>query len=133
VALAQTVSRDLFGRIHDHRHNAEELWPLIALLGAATMVVSLHLHSTVVDLALASVSLMGAGLAPAMLIRLLNWRRTDTSLIVVVLVGTGTAALWRYLGLSGLMNEAAPGIILALSANFMVARLSRNTSPVLSY
>jgi Na+/proline symporter len=133
VALAQTVSRDLLGRIHDHRRNEEELWPFIALLGVATMVVSLHLHSTVVDLALASVSLMGAGLAPAMLIRLLNWRRTDASLIVVVLVGTGTAALWRYLGLSGLMNETAPGIILALSANFVVARLSRNTSPVLSY
>jgi Na+/proline symporter len=133
VALAQTVSRDLFGRIHDHRRNAEELWPLIALLGATTMIVSLHLHNTVVDLALASVSMMGAGLAPAMLIRLLNWRRTDMSLIVVVVVGTGTAVVWRYLGLSPIMNEAAPGMILAISANFIVSRLSRNASPALSY
>jgi Na+/proline symporter len=133
VALAQIVSRDLFGRIHDQRRKAEELWPLIAVLGAATMAISIHLHSTVVDLALASVSLMGAGLAPAMLIRVLDWRRTDASLIVAVVVGTCMAVLWRYLGMSGTMNEAAPGIISALSANFIVARLSRRANPVLSY
>jgi hypothetical protein len=64
---------------------------------------------------------------------MLNWRRTDTSLIVVVVVGTSTAVLWQYLGLSVIMNEAAPGIVLAISANFIVSRLSRNASPALSY
>ena len=130
VALAQTVSRDLFIPTRDHRHDAEELWPLLAVLGAATMVVSLHLHSTVVNLALSSVSLMGAGLAPAMLIRVLNWRRTDTSLILAVVVGTGTAVLWRSFGLGGTMNEAAPGIVLGLLTNFLSARLSRNRGAV---
>jgi Na+/proline symporter len=132
VAMAQTVSRDLFSRVHDKRQDTQELWPLIAVLGAATMVVSLNLHSTVVDLALSSVSLMGAGLAPAMLIRVLNWRRTDQSLIVAVIVGTCTAILWHSSGLGGFMNEAAPGIILALAANFVVARFSRKTRPALS-
>jgi len=130
VAMAQTVSRDLFSRTQDKRRNAQEPWPLIAVLGIATMSVSLNLHSTVVDLALSSVSLMGAGLAPAMLIRVLNWRRTDLSLCIAVVVGTFTAVLWRYLGLSGVMNEAAPGIILALSANFLFASLSRRARPV---
>jgi sodium/proline symporter len=132
VAMAQTVSRDLFRRTQDKRRDAQELWPLVAVLGIATMLVSLNLHSTVVDLALSSVSLMGAGLAPAMLIRVLNWHRTDLSVIVAVVVGTCTAILWRGLGLSGVMNEAAPGIILALSANFVIARLSHRTRPVLS-
>lgn len=133
VALAQTVSRDLFTGINEHRRNGKELWPLIAVLGATTMVVSMHLHSTVVNLALSSVSLMGAGLAPAMLIRVLNWRRTDVSLIAAVVMGIFTAILWRHLGLSGIMNEAAPGILAALSANFVLARLSRNPNPVLRY
>jgi sodium/proline symporter len=132
VAMAQTVSRDLFSRVHAKRQDTQEPWPLIAVLGAATMVVSLDLHSTVVDLALSSVSLMGAGLAPAMLIRVLNWRRTDQSLIVAVIVGTCTAILWHSSGLGGFMNEAAPGIILALAANFVVARFSRKTRPALS-
>jgi hypothetical protein len=75
---------------------------------------------------------MGAGLAPAMLIRVLNWRRTDFSLSSAVVVGTSTAILWRYLGLSAVMNEAAPGIILALSANFILARISRKARLVQS-
>jgi Na+/proline symporter len=126
VAMAQTASRDLLGRARDRRQDARELWLLIAVLGTVTMVVSLNLHSTVVDLALSSVSLMGAGLAPAMLIRVLNWRRTDLSLCAAVIVGTSVAILWRCFGLSAsVMNEAAPGIVLALSVNFVVARLSR--------
>jgi len=131
VAMAQTASRDVLNRRTDTaRRRAEELWPLIAVLGAATMLISLNLHSTVVDLALASVSLMGAGLAPAMLIRVLNWRRTDNSVIVAVAVGTSTAILWRYFGLSGSMNEAAPGIVLALLVNYVIATNSRRTMPV---
>jgi len=126
VAMAQTASRDLLARAR--RRSAEELWPLIAILGAVTMFISLNLHSTVVNLALASVSLMGAGLAPAMLIRVLNWRRTDISVITAVIVGTCTAISWRYFGLSGTMNEAAPGIALALAANFFIANLSAKTS-----
>jgi sodium/proline symporter len=134
VAMAQTASRDLFTRAHETRRKAEELWPAVAALGALTMIVSLNLHSTVVDLALSSVSLMGAGLAPAMLIRVLDWRRTDASLIVTVAVGTLAAIVWRLLGLSGIMNEAAPGIAMALLVNFVIARLMRTaTNAPLSY
>jgi hypothetical protein len=74
------------------------------------------------------VSLLGAGLAPAMLIRLLGWRQTDGSLMAAIIVGFATAILWRQLGLSAMMNEAAPGIGLALCANFLVARLSGSRS-----
>ncbi|HKD81387.1 MAG TPA: hypothetical protein VKH81_16955 [Candidatus Angelobacter sp.] len=138
VALAQTVSLDFLSDIRGRRKTAEELWVVVAVLGAVSMVVSLCIHSTVVNLALSSVSLMGAGVAPAMLIRVLNWRRTDISLIAAVFVGTSTAILWRYLGLGGMMNEAAPGILLALSANFILARVSRVSrnpvpNPVLRY
>ena len=124
VAMAQTMSRDLFGHGHGKGREAEELWPLTAAIGAATMILSLNLHGTVVDLALSSVSLLEAGLAPAMLIRVLDWRRTDISLIVTVLIGPCTAILWRFFGLSGFMNEAAPGITLALFANFILTRFS---------
>jgi sodium/proline symporter len=122
IAMSQTMSRDLLGRGHNRGGQGGELWPLTAVIGAATMILSLNLHSTVVDLALSSVSLLGAGLAPAMLIRVLNWRRTDISLIATVLIGTSTAILWRFFGLSGFMNEAAPGIALALFTNFILTR-----------
>jgi len=130
VAMAQTVSGDLLRRAQDDRRGPQELWPLIAVLGIVTMIVSVNLHSTVVDLALSSVSLMGAGLAPAMLIRVLNWQRTDLSQCLAVVVGTCTAVLWRYFGMSNVMNEAAPGIVLALSTNFAVATFSRRSRAV---
>ena len=128
VAMAQSASRDLLGREEKETAKPEELWPFTAIIGAVTMLVSLGLHSSVVDLALSSVSLLGAGLAPAMLIRLLNWRETDTSLIFTVLVGTSTAVLWRFLGLSGFMNEAAPGIAFALLGNFAFTKLHQTKS-----
>jgi sodium/proline symporter len=128
VAMAQTTSRDLLICSNDKFRPVREIWPLTAAIGAATMILSLNLHRTVVDLALSSVSLLGAGLAPAMLIRVLRWRRTDTSLVVAVFVGTCTAVLWRYSGLSEVMNEAAPGIASALAANFICARFSVTSS-----
>lgn len=131
VAMAQSATRDLFIRADANCLNTGELWHTIAVLGVATMAVSLNLHSTVVDLALGSVSLMGAGLAPAMLIRLLKWRRTDASVTVAVAAGTCTAVLWRLLGLHETMNEAAPGILLALGLNFVVATFSLKDNRVL--
>jgi sodium/proline symporter len=126
VAMAQTTSRDLIGRSQNGRQRVEELWPLTATIGAATMLLSLNLHSTVLDLALSSVSILGAGLAPAMLIRVLKWRHTDTSLVIAVVVGVCTAITWRYYGLSQTMNEAAPGIALGLLSNFSSAHLNWN-------
>ena len=126
VAMAQTTSRDLLGRAQGKRQLSEELWPLTAILGVSTMILSLNLHRTVVDLALSSVSLLAAGLAPAMLIRVLNWRRTDISLTCSILAGTCTAIVWRSCGLSETMNAAAPGMALALSTNFVLARLTDN-------
>jgi Na+/proline symporter len=131
--MAQSVSRDLLGRYGTQARSAEDIWPVTATLGAATMILSLNLHSSVFNLALASVSLLGAGLAPVMMIRVLNWRRTDTSLIFAALVGFCTASLWRFFGLSGFMNEAAPGIALALSANLIVCRFSATSGRSLVY
>jgi Na+/pantothenate symporter len=126
VAMSQTVSRDLFTHSDDDRRNSHRSWLLTAVLGAATMMVSLNLNSTVANLALSSVSLMGAGLAPAMLIRLLGWRRTDASLIATVIIGTCTAVLWQRAGWSAVINEAAPGIAIALLVNMVIARFSKD-------
>jgi sodium/proline symporter len=131
VATAQTAARDLLGAAQKTR--AEELWHVTAVIGAATMILSLGIHSTVFSLALSSVSLLGAALAPPMLIRLLKWHRTDMSAVATIIVGFGTAVLWRGFGLSGFMNEAAPGIALALSANFVLTRLSRRRDRCFAY
>jgi sodium/proline symporter len=130
VAMSQTVSRDLFARRSDSRRHEGlyEAGMITALLGAITMIISLRLNSTVATLALSSVSLMGAGLATAMLVRLLDWRRTDASLIASVTAGISTAVIWKSVGLSGIINEAAPGIVMALLVNAIVASFLKSST-----
>ncbi len=123
VAMAQTVKFDIIEALAPR---APPLWPIVLALGIVSMAISARLDRSVVSLVLASISLLGAGLAPAMMIRVLGWRRTSNSVIISILAGFMTAALWRSLGLGAILNEAAPGILAGLGANFLaVAALRR--------
>lgn len=121
VAMAQTVKFDILPRAVRDRL---PLWPITAVLGLITMAISLSITASVVSLALGSVSLMGAALAPAMMIRVARWRCTGSSLILAIISGLAVAAVWRQTGLSAIVNEAAPGILAGLTVNYIVARIS---------
>jgi sodium/proline symporter len=131
IATAQTASHDLLERPKNERD--DQLWLLTAFVGVVTMVFSLSVRSSVFNLVLSSASLLGAGLAPAMLIRLLNWRRTDRSVTLAIGVGFFTAISWRLLGFSGFMNEAAPGMALALLVNRVLSYSWRRQKPPREY
>jgi Na+/proline symporter len=122
VAMAQTVAVDLRHSRVASATGHRDLWLPIAILGAGTMILSLSLHSSVKDLALSSVGILGAGLAPAMIIRVLQWRHTPMALLCTVLGGFATATLWKYCGYNDVINEAAPGIIVGLAVNALIAR-----------
>ncbi|CAG0956948.1 Osmoregulated proline transporter OpuE [Phycisphaerales bacterium] len=122
VAMAQSVKFDLLNPRREDRTGRADLWIPITVLGVITMVVSLFLHSSVKDLALSSVGMMGAGVAPAMMIQVLGWRRSGWSLLCSVIVGFTTAALWTSLGYNAFMNEAAPGILAGLLVNWALSR-----------
>ncbi len=104
---------------------APPLWPIVLLLGIVSMVISVNLDSSVVSLVLSSISLLGAALAPAMMVRVLGWRRSGGSVIAAMLVGFVTAALWKFLGFGAILNEAAPGILAGLGVNFLTATALR--------
>jgi hypothetical protein len=87
------------------------------------MFIAFSIHSSVVTLALSSVSIMGAGLAPAMLIRVLRWRHTDLSLFITVVSGTLVGLAWIETGMNKYINEAAPGFAVALLMNFLISGL----------
>ncbi|MBI1406073.1 MAG: hypothetical protein GC145_08105 [Caulobacter sp.] len=118
VAMAQTVKHDLFGQ----RAGTVglPLWPITLVVGGLTMALASMLNATVVGLALSSVSLMGAGLAPAMLIRLLSWKQNDFSLIASIIAGLTVAIAWKLSGIGATLNEALPGLVAGLLANFLV-------------
>jgi Na+/proline symporter len=122
VAMAQTLTVDLrLSRLAtDAKHR--DLWLPIALLGVGTMAVSLFLHSSVRELALSSVGIMGAGLAPAMMVQVLHWRHSAVSITSAVIGGFATATLWHHFGYNDFINEAAPGIVVGLAVNAILAR-----------
>jgi sodium/proline symporter len=122
VAMAQTLAIDLRRPLPGNDTGHRDLWLPIAVLGAGTMILSLSLHSTVKDLALSSVGILGAGLAPAMIVRVLQWRHSANSLLGAVLGGFATATVWNYFGYNDLVNEAAPGIVVGLVLNALLAR-----------
>lgn len=120
VAMAQTAKHDLL--LHDvERGEERSLIPLIVLLGAVTMLASTLASASVFELAISSAAFMGAGLAPAMIVRTLGWSRSSNSVIISIAVGILAAAAWKLLGFSSIINEAAPGMALGLVAALVFA------------
>lgn len=119
VAMAQ-ASRDLYG---GDRARAPIGW-LSLVLGFGTMLAAWTLEgrTTVFGLAITSISFMAAGLAPAVAIKVLGWRHSPMSLTVAVFAGCAAAAAWHLAGLSGALNEAAVGIPLGFTMNFVLSR-----------
>lgn len=115
IAMAQTAKHDLL--LHDAERGEEgALLPLTLLLGGVTMVASAFASASVFELAISSVAFMGAGLAPAMIAKTLGWKRSAKSVVISIVVGILTAAAWKFIGYSSIVNEAAPGMALGLIA-----------------
>lgn len=123
VAMAQTARHDLLLYPGDSRAGPG-LWPVTAGIGAVTMAISAQLSTSVVDLALSSVALMGAGLAPAVIARTLGWRRSGASVLASIAAGIATAAAWKFSGMGAILNEALPGMAAGLAAGLAAARIS---------
>lgn len=123
VAMAQALSHDLVSRIAPGKR-LPIAWGCAAL-GALTMGLSLVLHGSVMQLALFSVSMMAAGIAPAVMTKVMGWPHDARSLIASVLAGLLAAAAWKLGGLGDLVNESAAGIAAGLIAGRLAAPRTR--------
>ncbi len=123
IAMTQAVTHDLLPRTLSVRSPRIPLPVATAVIGLTTMIVSVLIHGTVVTLALSSVSMMGAGLAPAVVIKLMRWRHTALSLLFAICGGILSAVLWKYSGMAAIVNEAAIGITVGLVTNWLLAGL----------
>lgn len=129
IAMAQ-ASRDLWGR--DRGRVSLELVSIV--LGLATILAAWALEgrAAVFGLAIASISFMAAGLAPAVAIKVLGWRHSTLSLTAAVFIGIATAVVWHVTGLSRVLNEAAIGIPVGFLTNFALSRRANPASPMSS-
>jgi Na+/proline symporter len=124
VAMSQAVVHDLIPRISGGRALRIPFSVITVAIGLCTMVASVLIDGTVVSLALSSVSMMGAGLAAAVMIRIMRWYYTAGSLLCTICTGIAAAALWKYAGMTNYLNEAAAGIACGLAANWIFMGIS---------
>jgi len=69
---------------------------------------------------------MAAGIAPAVLVKVMRWQHDSRSLILAILAGIASAGAWKATGLDAVVNEAAIGIALGVSANYLAARRGKD-------
>jgi Na+/proline symporter len=112
VVMAQTFRFDLIGR--QEQAGRTRLWPFTLMIGLITMLLSLTLDSSVFSLAIASVSLLGAAIAPTMAVRLFGYKLAGTTMAVSIVAGFGAALAWKFFGYDAVLNEALPGMIAGL-------------------
>ncbi len=132
VAMSQAVVHDLLPSRwqHDQHGWKRHLMPLSTIgLGMMTLLLSFNLHGTVVNQALFSVSLMGAGLAPAVIIKLMGWQHQAASLLLTVFGGLVGALLWVAMGYHTVLNEAAIGIASGLLVHLLCRIFLTPASP----
>lgn len=129
VAMSQCFVHDLFRSTPGKgRAGASRPILVILLIGVGTLVASLVLQGSVLSLALGSISLMAAGLAPTVMIKLLGWRHNAASIAVAMGVGIGAAVAWKMVGYGAWLNEAAVGMLLGVIANAGVVALKNKPS-----
>lgn len=127
IAMAQAVTHDFLPKAVGQHRPRIPFAVTTLLVGALTMVVSLFIHGTVVSLALSSVSLMGAGLAAAVMIKIMRWRHTAMSLACTICAGLASAVAWKYNGMGGYINEAGIGMVCGLAVNLLLSRSAQET------
>jgi sodium/proline symporter len=121
VAMAQAVTHDILPDSLSSKKRSQLTLVVVFILGFMTMIGAIYLakENTVFAIALGSVSLMGAGLAAPVLIKVLAWKRTGVSLLASILGGFISAVIWKQTGMDKQLNEAAIGILVGLIVNWI--------------
>lgn len=121
LALAQSLKYDVIEQYYSKRI---ALWPLVLVIGVASMLFANIFDGSVATLATKSAKYMGAGLAGPMMIKILKWRHSGLSLVSALLSGIMFSLMWAQFGYLELVNETLAGILAALGVNWVVARMT---------
>src|SRR5262249_20182890 len=117
VVLAQCTVHDIAHRILRGSWFLKlPMSVVVALIGVATMLLSVTIHQSIVFIVLASVTWMGAGLSAAMIIKVLDWEHSSISRACAIVLGFLSAVLWRQNQIEG----AAIGTLVGLLVNGLV-------------
>ena len=127
ISVSNSISNDLLKPILKTK-DISHFGNRIILLLTAVLTVGLavfFVNGSVFDLVMSSIMLLGSSIAPAMIIKLMQWKNSQLSLFLCILTGLATALLWKYqFVLSGHLNETVPAIVASLTTNWLTYKLT---------
>jgi sodium/proline symporter len=119
IAISQTIRRDLLGNVlGDRKFSLWVMTTFTLMLGLLSIGLSLVLPGNVYSLAVGAISMIGAALAGAVIIKVFRWHHSAISLLSSIVAGFVAAASWHFWGPATAFNETAIGIAAALIVNF---------------
>jgi sodium/proline symporter len=118
IAMSQAVVYDLLGAARKRLM----FGTVTVVMGIVSIAASYATQGTVLSLALGSVALLGAALAPAVMVKVLGWRHTVISLASAIVVGAAAAIGWKMAGAGAIVNEAGIGMLAGLATNCVLSR-----------
>jgi sodium/proline symporter len=130
ITMAQTITHNLVPRAYRDWSVRRGLLAATLLMGLISVLVSASMHGPAYNAALASMPLMGAGLAAAVMIKLLGWRHSAASLLCAIVGGILIAVLWQQSGMGAFLYEAGIGTAGGLVINWLAVKIWRGTIPV---
>ncbi|MEM9469334.1 MAG: sodium/proline symporter [Pseudomonadota bacterium] len=110
LSCTASLSRDIAPKYKD-----SYLFLKVSTIAVTTVALGLALFGTksVFDLVLFAITIMGAGFAPIMLVRVLRWPITPLLAFSMMVCGITAGVYWRLAGYHVHVYDALPGIIVA--------------------
>lgn len=112
LSCTASLSRDIFPKYKDSYRFLK-----VATVGvtAAALLMALFGSKSVFDLVLFSITIMGAGFAPLMIVRVLEWRSTPLIAFGMMISGLSVGIGWRLAGFHSSVYDALPGMVAAFT------------------
>jgi len=133
ISLTNSVKMDVLSHTKKYKETNNKL--LAIIIGTITILIAIILSNTsVLQIAMNSVSYLGACIAPVVLIKTLNFKHTASSLSFTIIISLFSAVLWQLLGFSKYtgtnffetINLAFVGIIIGVIFNYSYIIFKRN-------
>lgn len=124
LSCTASISRDIVPKYKD-----SYTFLKFATVGmtALALIIALTGSKSVFDLVLFAITVMGAGFAPLMIVRVMGWYITPLLAFFMMLVGLSCGIGWRMMGYHAHVYDALPGIVAAFVAYIIGRSLIRLT------
>ena len=118
LSCTASVSRDIFPKYKDSYRFLK-----FATVGmtALALIIALTGSKSVFDLVLFAITVMGAGFAPLMIVRVMGWPITPILAFCMMFIGLSSGIGWRLMGYHAHVYDALPG----MAAAFIVYIIGR--------